>query len=85
MFCNNTTYFIATCNEKTINHLNAWLNSPIVDWYYKTLSVQLGEKSVRMFSIYVLEIPVPPITVSDYYKALGLTPEEISIVEKRKK
>ena len=30
-----------------------------MNWYYQTLSVQLGAKSVRMFSIYVLNLPIP--------------------------
>ena len=84
MFCNNTTYFIATEDEKVLEHLNAYLNSPIIDWYYRTLSVQLGEKAVRMFSIYVLEIPVPPLTMStDVYKIFGLTPSEKAFIESR--
>ena len=61
MFCNNTTYFIASKNENVLMHIQTYLNSPLIDWYYRTLSVQLGEKAVRMFSIYVLEIPIPPM------------------------
>ena len=84
MFCNNTTYFIATKSEETLLYLYGYLNSPIVDWYYRTLSVQLGEKAVRMFSIYVLEIPIPPmIKENDTYKLLGLTPAEIAFIEDR--
>ena len=84
MFCNNTTYFIATENEKVLEHLYAYLNTPIVDWYYRTLSVQLGEKAVRMFSIYVLEIPVPPLTMGiDAYKIFGLSSSEIAFIESR--
>nr|MCU0329086.1 hypothetical protein [Chitinophagales bacterium] len=37
-------------------------NSKIIDWYYRTISVQLGEKAIRMFSIYVEQIPIPEIT-----------------------
>lgn len=82
MFCNNTTYFISTEDECVFNHLTTYLNSPIVDWYYRTLSVQLGEKAVRMFSIYVLEIPIPPITTeSDIYKVFELSAPEIALIE----
>ena len=84
MFCNNTTYFIATDDEKTLEHLYSYLNSPIVDWYYRTLSVQLGEKAVRMFSIYVLEIPVPPLALgTDVYEIFGLTLSEKAFIESR--
>ena len=81
MFCNNTTYFIATENELILEHLNKYLNSPLIDWYYRTLSVQLGEKAVRMFSIYVLEIPIPPIGQNDIYKAYNLSASEIAYIE----
>ena len=75
MFCNNTTYFIAAENKKLLEHLGKCLNSPLIDWYYRTLSVQLGEKAVRMFSIYVLEIPIPPITKKDIYDAFDISLE----------
>ena len=61
MFRNNTTYYIATKSEETLEYLYKYLNSPIADWYYRTKSVQLGEKAVKMFSIYMLEIPIPPM------------------------
>ena len=83
MFCNNTTYFIVTKDKITLEHLNRYLNSQIVDWYYRTLSVQLGENAVRMFSIYVLDIPVPPITEGNIYDVFGLTSSEISFIESR--
>lgn len=84
MFCNNTTYFIATEDRKVLEHLNKFLNTPIIDWYYRTLSVQLGEKAVRMFSIYVLEIPIPPINAEgSIYDIYGLTSSEIDFIENR--
>ena len=82
MFCNNTTYFIATKSEETLEYLYKYLNSPIADWYYRTKSVQLGEKAVRMFSIYMLEIPIPPMIKDiETYKLLGLTPTEVAFIE----
>ena len=39
--------------------LAAILNSKIIDWYYRFISVQLGSNAVRMFSIYMLQIPIP--------------------------
>lgn len=59
IFCNNTIYFIST--EIHQNYFLAILNSKLINWYYKTLSVQLGEKAVRMFTIYVNKIPIPKI------------------------
>jgi hypothetical protein len=72
-FLNNTAYFF-TGEEVVLNRLLKVLNSPIIDWYYRTLSVQLGEKAVRMFSIYVLNIPIPQkdIDILD-----GLTSDDI--------
>ena len=58
MFTNNTVYFIKA-READIQYLLAVLNSRIIDWYYRTLSVQLGEKAVRMFSIFVERLPIP--------------------------
>lgn len=83
MFCNNTTYFIASKNENVLRHLQIYLNSPLIDWYYRTLSVQLGEKAVRMFSIYVLEIPIPPISQENIYKAYKLNASEIEYIERK--
>lgn len=81
MYCNNTTYFITTDNEHELIHLQKCLNSSLIDWYYKTLSVQLGEKAVRMFSIYVLEIPMPPVGNDNIYEAYHLDDAEIAFIE----
>ena len=83
MFFNNTTYFIASKNENVLMHIQTYLNSPLIDWYYRTLSVQLGEKAVRMFSIYVLEIPIPPISQDNIYKAYKLSASEIEYIERK--
>ena len=60
IFCVNTVYFMK--DNPHLKYLLAFLNTNIVDWYYRTLSVQLGEKAVRMFSIYVENIPVTKIS-----------------------
>ena len=62
MYFNNTAYFIATTYTK---YFAAILNAKIIDWYYRTLSVQLGEKAVRMFSIYVENLPIPEISENE--------------------
>jgi hypothetical protein len=46
---------------KIINFLISVLNSKVIDWCYRNISVQLGEKAIRMFSIYVEQLPVPEI------------------------
>ncbi|MBQ6771098.1 MAG: hypothetical protein IJP44_09010 [Bacteroidales bacterium] len=83
MFCNNTTYFLISDDPSILPQLQHYLNSKLLDWYYRTLSVQLGEKAVRMFSIYVLNIPIPKSLQKDIYKAYSLTNDEINYIEKR--
>ncbi|MFH1051218.1 MAG: TaqI-like C-terminal specificity domain-containing protein [bacterium] len=63
IYFNNTAYFIP--NSPYNKYFVAILNSKIIDWFYKKLSVQLGEKAVRMFSIYVEKIPIPKVKDSD--------------------
>lgn len=84
MFCNNTTYFIdfiASTQTEQLQYITHFLNSKLIDWYYRTLSVQLGANTVRMFSIYVLEIPIPHGDEADVYKAYGLCDKEIEYIE----
>lgn len=83
MFCNNTTYFIVANDSTTLPALQNYLNSKLIDWYYRTLSVQLGEKAVRMFSIYVLNIPIPKEINKDIYAAYHLSKEEQDYIENR--
>ena len=83
MFCNNTTYFIVANDSSILPRLQHYLNSKLIDWYYRTLSVQLGEKAVRMFSIYVLNIPIPTSADNDIYSAYNLSKEEIEYIENR--
>ena len=81
MYFNNTIYFI-TSETENLDYLLRFLNSNLIDWYYKTLSVQLGEKAVRMFTIYVLNIPIPKDKDKEnIYKSYQLTKEEIDFIE----
>ena len=59
-YFNNTVYFVANNND--ILFQLAVLNSNLIDWYYKQISVQLGAGTVRMFSIYVEQLPIPQIS-----------------------
>jgi hypothetical protein len=80
VFCNNTAYFIVSETEN-LEYLLKFLNSNLIDWYYRTLSVQLGEAAVRMFSIYVLNIPIPKNGIENIYEAYNLTNEEINFIK----
>ena len=87
----NTAYFFTCKNTNTMQFLLKILNTKLIDWYYRTLSVQLGEKAVRMFSIYVLKIPIiqsfmelPTIETEIDHKVCklyGLDKDEMSFIE----
>ena len=81
IYFNNTIYFI-TSETENLDYLLKFLNSNLIDWYYKTLSVQLGEKAIRMFTIYVLNIPIPKNKDKDnIYESYQLTKEEMDFIE----
>ncbi|MBV6420168.1 MAG: hypothetical protein DAHOPDDO_01396 [Ignavibacteriaceae bacterium] len=80
VYCNNTVYFMVSETEN-LEYLLKFLNSNLIDWYYRTLSVQLGETAVRMFSIYVLNIPIPKNKTENIYNAYNLSKEEIKFIE----
>ena len=77
IFCNNTVYFLQP-NEADLKYFLAILNSRIINWYYKTLSVQLGSNAVRMFSIYVKKIPIPQINMRERMEISDLVNKELS-------
>jgi hypothetical protein len=80
IYCNNTVYFIVSKTEN-LEYLLKYLNSDLINWYYKSLSVQLGEAAVRMFSIYVLNIPIPKNGTDDIFKSYNLSENEIKYIE----
>ena len=87
-FLNNTAYFFGSYDISLLSYLQAVLNSDLIDWYYRTISVQLGEKAVRMFSIYVLKIPIPKNIVKidnedAIYNIYGLTAQEVNFLKTR--
>jgi hypothetical protein len=59
MYFNNTVYFIS--NSMNNKYLTSVLNTTTINWFYKRTSAQLGEKAVRLFSIYVKNLPIPKI------------------------
>ena len=89
-FINNTVYFIKG-KESTLSYLLPYLNSNLIDWYYRTLSVQLGTKAVRMFSIYMEKLPIPliemgknaPHNETEILESYGLNEEEIKCLLKK--
>lgn len=81
---NNTMYFMSGLDEKRFSWLATVLNSKLYNWYYKTISAQLGGAAIRMLTIYVMAIPVPDCYPNtDLYSIFGLTPEEIAFIEGR--
>ena len=81
MFCNNTTYFMSSNDAVILEKIAHYLNSPLIDWYYRTLSVQLGDRAMRLFSIYVLKIPIPKSLGENVFSEYGLTQEEIDFIK----
>ena len=67
MFCNNTTYFISSKSKELLQYIASILNTNLMDWYYRKISVQLGNSAVRMFSIYVLKLPIPKHIYTSLY------------------
>ena len=56
-------YFIT--NSIYNKYFISLLNTNVIDWYYKRISAQLGKKAVRLFSIYVQNLPIPKIPKSE--------------------
>ena len=81
IFCNNTTYFLSSKNSDLLKHIQKYLNHKLFDWYYRTISVQLGSTAVRMFSIYVLNLPIPKDEPLNIYQVFQLNEEEIGYIE----
>ena len=81
IFCNNTTYFLSSKNLDLLKHIQVYLNHKLFDWYYRTISVQLGSSAVRMFSIYVLNLPIPKDVPINIYQVFQLNEEEIGYIE----
>ena len=67
IFLTNTGYFLLGAKDE-LNYIIKILNSKLIEWYYRTISVQLGTKAVRMFSQYVENIPIPQVHDSELKK-----------------
>ena len=53
----------------------AVLNSNISNWFFKSISAQLGEKAVRHFNIYIEKLPIPKIPLSQQQPFITLVDE----------
>ncbi len=58
-FVTNTGYFLRTSNK----YLLSILNCKLVNYFYKTISAQLGKTGIRSFTIYIENIPISKITI----------------------
>lgn len=80
-YCSNSAYFISCAERDVIRYIERYLNHKLINWYYRTISVQLGAEAVRMFSIYVLHIPIPQPSNLDVYVSYELSEVEIRYIE----
>ena len=55
IYSNNTGYYL----KSNDSYLLSVLNSKLINYYYKTISAQLGESGIRSFTIYIENIPIP--------------------------
>ncbi|MDE5857038.1 MAG: hypothetical protein K2H32_01570 [Muribaculaceae bacterium] len=82
VFGNNTTYFISSNDVDVLSYIAKFINHKLYNWYYRTISVQLGTSAVRMFSIYVLNLPISKeLVAGDIYETYGLNDTEIDFIE----
>ena len=81
-YLTNTAYFITIRDESKLRWLCNVLNSPLLNWYYKLISVQLGTAAIRMFSIYVKELPIPLQQEECLFDAYHLNATERAFIEK---
>ena len=58
-FITNTGYFLRTDDK----YLLAVLNSKLINYYYKSISAQLGSNGIRLFTIYIEKIPIKKIAL----------------------
>ena len=77
-FLANTAYFIT---GQHLKYLTGILNSKVLDWFYRLISAQLGEKGTRHFSIYIEQLPIPKVTV-DSERAVGELVDTILTITK---
>ncbi len=80
MFMNNTCYFLNFTNRN--RSVLPMISSRLINWYFKFISAQLGEKGVRHFNIYIEQLPIPRISHQSQLPFITLT--NIIITKKEK-
>ncbi len=68
----NTTYFIIPYGEdreRILLYLLGLLNSKLIMFYYLNTAQVLSESTTRGFSIYIEQLPIPPITPQNQHLA----------------
>jgi hypothetical protein len=68
----NTTYFIIPYGEdreRILLYLLGLLNSKLIMFYYRNTAQVLSNEATRGFSIYVEQLPIPPITPQNQHLA----------------
>lgn len=74
-FATNTGYYLKTDNK----YLLSILNSNLINYYYKTISAQLGNGGMRCFTIYIQNLPIPEIPLSEQQPFIAKAEQMLSL------
>ncbi len=58
----NTTYFIIPTHFNHLMYILGLLNSKVLAYFHNLLASKLGGRATRGFTIYIEQLPIPPIT-----------------------
>jgi hypothetical protein len=61
IYVTNTGYFLNTANR----YILSVINSVLMNFYYKLISVQLGSSGMRAFTIYIEKLPIPKLSTTE--------------------
>jgi len=67
-YINQSCYIMTGANK----YILAVLNSKLIAWYFKNVSVVLGEKALRWIKQYVEQIPIPQIEIEEQQKFINI-------------
>ena len=80
-FMTNTAYFLDIDSK----YILAILNSSIVNYYFSSISAQLGKSGLRHFTIYIEQLPIPKIENEQPYIEKANTMLELNQILQNKK